>query len=191
MVCFNPSWRVRQPSPRIAALVTLSPHLSALSLPVMCSQILVCCRGVAALAVENSSEESLDSTDGMQSSHNISTYSNLQRFGSLTSQFEYVAVLPGLTPDMHCPSCQPSLVACACALFCLLSPGKSCSATRSSRPRRLEAWHLTAITPRHIYMDGWMGGSWFHLMSYSWSFIGSDLLSHMVQFYLDQKLYFR
>ena len=104
MVCFNPSWRVRQPSPRIAALVTLSPHLSALSLPVMCSQILVCCRGVAALAVENYSEESLDSTDGMQSSHNISTYSNLQRFGSLTSQFEYVAILPGLTCTVHLAS---------------------------------------------------------------------------------------
>ena len=38
----------------------------------------------------------------------------------------------------------------------------------------------------HIYMDGWMGGSWFHLMSCSksktWSFIGFDLLSYMVQF---------
>ena len=33
-------------------------------------------------------------------------------------------------------------------------------------------------------MDGWMGGSWFHLMSYYWSFIGSDLVSHMVQFLL-------
>ena len=40
-------------------------------------------------------------------------------------------------------------------------------------------------------MDGWMGGSWFHLMSYSWSFIGSDLLSHMVQFLFGSEIIFQ
>ena len=55
----------------------------------------------------------------------------------------------------------PSLVACACALISrchLLSSSPACwrlaraavppGPKVSSRPRRLEAWHLTAITPR-------------------------------------------
>ena len=40
------------------------------------------------------------------------------------------------------------------------------------------------------YIYGWMGGSWFHLMSCSWSFIGFDLLSYMVQFLFGSEIIF-
>ena len=43
----------------------------------------------------------------------------------------------------------------------------------------------------YIWMDECMGGSWLHLMSCSWSFIGFDLLSYMVQFLLGSEIIFQ
>ena len=36
-----------------------------------------------------------------------------------------------------------------------------------------------------------MGGSWFHLMSCSWSLIDFDLLSYMVQFLFGSEIIFQ
>ena len=40
-------------------------------------------------------------------------------------------------------------------------------------------------------MDECMGGSWLHLMSCYWSFIGFDLMSFMVQFLLGSEIIFQ
>ena len=43
----------------------------------------------------------------------------------------------------------------------------------------------------YIWIDGCMGGSWFHIMSCYWSFISLIYSVLWCSYYLDQKLYFR
>ena len=50
---------------------------------------------------------------------------------------------------------------------------------------------IVFVNSVYIWMDGCMGGSWFHLMSCYWSFIGFDLLSFMVQFLLGSEIIFQ